>query len=210
MEGTMTEFSFVMTIFFLLLGPVKIIPAFAAMTRDADASYRRRLAVWGTVFAAVICGLVALLTKEFVTKYQLSLPAFQIIGGIILLVSALRSIFPRDEGAGSPDGARSARQAALAPLASPIIVTPAGIAAIMVFVVLEPRGSGGMDSIVLALAIVMALDLLVMLLDAYLVRIPGVMIALRLLGSILVVVQGALAVQAIIYALMNLGLVARQ
>jgi hypothetical protein len=67
-----------------------------------------------------------------------------------------------------------------------------------------------MDSIVLALAIVMALNLLVMLLDAYLVRIPGVMIALRLLGSILVVVQGALAVQAIIYALMNLGLVARQ
>ena len=203
----MADFSFIMTIFFLLLGPVKIIPAFARITRDSELSLKRGLAIKATVLATAICAIVALLTESFVDKYQLSLPAIQITGGLILLISALTTLFPRRESSAPVGKQPSAWQLAMSPMATPVIVTPAGIAAIMIFVLLTERGAeqapGGYQVIFLALAIVMALNFLVMYVNDLILRIPGLLLVLQLFGSVLVVVQGALAVQALLYGYHN-------
>ena len=199
--------AFVTTIFFLLLGPIKIIPAFARLTRDTDPGFKRDLTLMGTLFATVICGVVILLAENFVAKYQLSLPAVQITGGLILLISALYSIFPRNEVEATASEPRTALQVALSPLASPVIVTPAGIAAIMVFVLLSTQISGGFQTIVTALAVVMVLNLLVMLFNSAILKIPGLMLVLQLMGTVLIVVQVALAVQVLIYGLRGVGLI---
>lgn len=209
-EGLMTDFSFVMTMFFLLLGPIKIIPAFARLTRDAEPHFKRDVAVKATLFAAVICAIVALLTGNFVAKYQLSLPAIQITGGLILLLAALSSIFPRRETTTAPGKRPSALQLALSPMASPVIVTPAGIAAIMVIVLLTAHDPGSNRMIATALAIVMVLNFLVMFFNDLIVRFPGLTVVLQLFGVVLVVVQVALAVQAMIYAFTRLGVFVQQ
>ena len=56
----MEEFSFVFTIFFMLLGPIKLIPSFAGLTRGADARFKRDVAIRGVVIAAALCVFVAL------------------------------------------------------------------------------------------------------------------------------------------------------
>jgi multiple antibiotic resistance protein len=199
----MTDFSFVMTIFFLLVGPVKIIPAFARITRDADLSVKRGLAIKATVLATAICAIVALFTRNFVDKYHLSLPAIQITGGLILLISALTTLFPRRASSAPVSKQPGDWQLAMSPLATPVIVTPAGIAAIMIFVLLAERGAdqtpGGFQAILVALAIVMALNFLVMYFNDPILKIPGLLPALQLFGSVLVVVQGALAVQVLLF-----------
>jgi hypothetical protein len=55
----MEQFSFVFTIFLLLLGPVKLIPPFAGLTRGADSRFKRSVEVWGTIIASALCAFVA-------------------------------------------------------------------------------------------------------------------------------------------------------
>lgn len=203
----MTDFSFKMTIFFLLLGPVKIIPAFARLTRGADSGYKRTAAVWAAVFATVICAIVVLQARSFASQYQLSVPALELSGGIILLLSALALIFPRPEPDVAAVDRPSAVRLGLSPLATPIVVTPAGVAAIMVFVLLAAGNPAALRSIGTAIAIVMVLNFLVMFFIDLVLKLPGLMLVLQMLGSILAVVQVALAVQEFINAFARLGLV---
>jgi multiple antibiotic resistance protein len=126
---------------------------------------------------------------------------------LILLISALNAIFPRPESAPPAVESRSALQLALSPLASPVIVTPAGIAAIIVFELLAAQIPGGDRTIVTSLAVVMVLNFLVMFFNGAIVKIPGLGLALQLLGTVLVVVQVALAVQVLLISLEALGLV---
>ena len=41
----MEQFSFIFTIFFMLLGPVKLIPSFGGLTRGADRQFKRDVAI---------------------------------------------------------------------------------------------------------------------------------------------------------------------
>ncbi len=201
----MIDFSFAMTIFFLLLGPVKVIPPFARLTRDADGPFKRNAAVKAAVFAVIICALVVMLSQILVAKYHLGIPALQITMGLILLLSALGAIFPRREAQPAAGKRPTATQLALSPLASPVIVTPAGVAAVMVAVLLGAGDPGSLRTIAIALAMVMALNLVVMLFNDQILKIPGLLLVLQLLGTVLVVVQVALAVQELIYAFTRLG-----
>jgi multiple antibiotic resistance protein len=88
-----------------------------------------------------------------------------------------------------------------------VIVTPAGIAAIIVFELLAAQIPGSERTIVTSLAVVMALNFLVMFFNGAIVKIPGLGLGLQLLGTVLVVVQVALAVQVLLISLEALGLV---
>jgi multiple antibiotic resistance protein len=132
------EFSFVITIFFLLLGPIKIIQPFARLTRSAEPRFKQNVALRAALCATVICAAVFLLAENFVANYHLSVPALQIAAGLILLISALNLIFPRPQGSATAGKEGTAFQLALSPLATPVIVTPARVAAIMVFVLARP------------------------------------------------------------------------
>ena len=56
----MEQLAFIFTTFFMLLGPVKLIPAFAGLTQGADIQFKRSVAIRGTVIAAALCVFVAL------------------------------------------------------------------------------------------------------------------------------------------------------
>lgn len=203
----MIDYAFVMTIFVMLLGPIKVIPQFARMTKASPAADKRKLALLGFVFATMICALVAFLSQSFVAKYHLSIAAIQLAGGAILLLSALNGIFPKALSAPSTAPEGPSVQMALSPLASPVIVTPAGIAAIMVFVLLAGNDPAPFQQVLWALGIVMLMNLVVMLLIDPILKIPGIMVALQLAGVFLLVVQVALAFQVMIYSFARLGLV---
>lgn len=205
----MIDASFVLTIFFLLLGPIKILAPFARLTRDAEPRFGRELAVRGTLAATVICALVVVLSETFVANYRLSVDAVRITGGVILLISALKAVFPRGESSAASDAPRPPRQLAISPLATPVIVTPAGIAAMMLFVLLAEQIPGGYQTIVGGLVAVMVLNFLVMFFNHPIVKLPGLMVGLQLVGTVLTVVQVALAVQVLLAVFRALGLLGR-
>lgn len=206
----MPEFVYVMTYFFLLLGPKKLVPAFAWLTRDAEPGYRRKAALYATLFATLLCAVIALLTNLWAAKYHLSLPSVQITAGLILIIWSLDTIFRPSQAADEEGETGSAVQLALSPLATPTIVTPAGVAAIMVtilFASAAPDSEKIYASAAIALAVVMALNFLTMYFIEVITSAAWLLPVLRVLGAVLVVVQAAFGVQVMLNGLAGLGVI---
>jgi multiple antibiotic resistance protein len=203
----MEQFSFILTIFFMVLGPVKIIPAFAGLTRGADGRFKRSVAIRGAVIASVICTFVALAGGTLLGKYRISLDAVRIAGGLVLLIAALQVIFQKAHASSPISGKPTALQLAASPVAVPMIVPYAGVAAILICMILAPEYPGMTQAIAICLAIMMVLDFLVMYFIDRVMKTPGLMLVLTMLGSVLVFVQAALAINMILTALKSLGVI---
>jgi multiple antibiotic resistance protein len=199
------QFSFVFTIFFMLLGPLKLIPAFAGLTRGAEVRFKRDVAIRATTIALVLCAFVALAGGTLLGKYRISLEALRMGGGLVLLISALLVIFQKAQPPSPGPGTPTALQLAASPLAVPIIVPPAGVAAILIFMMLAPQYPGMMQAVAICLATIMVLDYLVMAFIDQILKTPGLALVLTVLGSVLVFVQVCLGLQMILVALTSLG-----
>ena len=203
----MEQFSFIFTIFFMLLGPIKLIPSFAGLTRGADARFKRDVAVRGVVIASALCVFVALAGGTLLGKYRISLDAVRIAGGLVLLISALQVIFRKTESSSPSSDKPAAMQLAVSPVAVPMIVPYAGVAAILICMAHAPQYPGVTQSVAIALAIMMVLDFLMMYFIDQVVKTPGLAIILSVLGSVLVFVQAALAINMMLVALRSLGVI---
>lgn len=199
--------AFVLTVFFLTLGPIKIIPAFAKLTQSMSPQFKREVAVKGILVAAGICLYVALLGRNILRMYEISLEALTIAGGLVLLLSALKSIFPSVQLPNPNPTQPTAMQLAISPVAAPIVVSPVGIASILIFVMLIPRYPGMILVIAKALVVMLILDFLVMFFIDSILKITGLIMALQVLSSVLVFIQVALAVEAILKAMQGLGVI---
>jgi len=201
----MEEFSFVFTIFFMLLGPIKLIPSFAGLTRGADARFKRDVAVRGVVIASALCVFVALAGGTLLGKYRISIDALRIAGGLVLLIAALQVIFQKAQPSSPGSGTPTAIQLAASPVAVPSIVPPAGVAVILLFMMAAPQYPGITQAVAICLVTMMVLDFLVMYFIDRVMKTPGLMIVLTVIGSVLVFVQVGLAIEIILTALKNLG-----
>jgi len=204
----MERTSFIFTVLFLLLGPLKVIPGFLKATRGTDAKFKREVAFKSFLVAAAVVAVVTLLGQTLLQKYGISLESVKLACGLVLLISALRAMFPVPEEGAEADGPKpTAMQLAIKPLAVPVIVTPAGIAALLIFGVVAGTHPGMEITLAWMLAVIMALDLLVMLTCDWLARIPGVLLVLVVLGFVIVFIQVALAIETIVGGLRGLGVV---
>lgn len=201
--------TFVFTIFFLTLGPIKIISAFGKLTQGMTLKFKREVAIKGILIALAICFYVVLLGEGILKKYQISLESLEIAGGIVLLLSALKVIFLGPQPINSATSGSSALQLAISPVASPIIVPPIGVAAILIFVMLAPRHPGMELVIAKALLLILVLDFLVMFFIDQILKVPGLMLVLQVFGSVLIFVQVALAIEVILDAFKSLGVFTR-
>jgi len=201
----MDRISFVFTVFFMLLGPIKLIASFSGLMREADVRFKRDVAIRGTVIAAALCVFVALTGESLLAKYRISIDAVRVSGGLVLLIAALQAIFVKPQASRPSPGTPTALQLAASPVAVPNIVPPAGIAAILIFTMLAPQYPGMIQAVAICLAIILVLDFLVMYFIDLVVKTPGLMIFLAVLGSVLVFVQVSLAIQMMLVALTHLG-----
>jgi len=198
----------VFTILFLMLGPFKIIGPFLTATRGAEPRLTRRIAVLATMFAALALLLAGALGDVFLRKYGIPLPILALAGGIILFLVALRTVleqFAPQEPHSEGDGVRprAAARVAMSPLAFPAIVTPYGIAALIVFLSLSQSLEGRLTIGAVVIAI-MVLNLVVMLVARPLQTVLS--IVMPVFGAVLGVVQVALGLAVINNALHNLGI----
>jgi len=203
----MDSYAFVFTILFMLLGPIKTIGPFAAATQDVDVPFQRAVAIRATLIAAALMAFVVLSGGNLLGKYQISAEALAIAGGLVLLLAALRTMFD-----GPPVHAKVRADAppmkvAVSPIVHPIIVTHAGVAAILIFAMAAPRYPGMMQMIVVSLGIILVLNFIAMYFNRFIVGVGPVMLALQLLGAVLVFIQAALAIDTMLTGFKGLGLV---
>lgn len=121
---------------FFVVDPIAVVPLFVAMTPDDDRAKRARTATRACLVAAVVLGGFALGGGLVFKALGLTLPAFQIAGGILLLMTALDELQTRTPSTrtSAPELAEGAAKddISIVPLAMPLLAGPGAIATVMV------------------------------------------------------------------------------
>ncbi len=189
-------------VLFVVVEPVSLVPMFAALTVDGDNAYRRRVALKATVLSTGILIAFALGGQWLLNALGISVPAFKIGGGVLLLLLSIDMVFARRSGMRSTtvreqDEARVREDISVFPLAFPLIAGP-GALATLVLVAGEVSGNTALlAGLIGVIVVLMVLVLVLMLLSGLVMRVLGVTganMVSRIFGVILV----ALAIQYLV------------
>ena len=197
----------IFTFLFVMLGPIRLLGPFAQRTRGIDPMTVRRIAWWAFVVASVLAVGSGFVGRTLLQNWQVSHGALQLAGGLVFLLVALQQLLERYEPAlqTSPPPLPGDPFSAACRLVFPMLLTPYGIAAVIAL--LESSPDAAQTSVVIGLLmLVMILDLVAMLLAGRLL-VGVTVILLQVVGSVLAVLQVALAIQFILRGLGTLGLV---
>jgi multiple antibiotic resistance protein len=180
----------------VVVDPIGLVPMFLALASDRSASDRRRLAKRAVLTAGAILLAFALGGSWLLKVLGISLGAFQVAGGILLLWIAVRMVFAEHqrETAAEEAEARSRADISVFPLAIPIIAGPGSMASIMILVGESREVAAGRLAVLGTTGAVLALCYVALRLSEPLVKLlgqTGVNVVTRVLGMLL----AALAVQ---------------
>ncbi len=118
-----------------LVDPPGTVPAFIALTSRFTPEKRRRTALVASVAATLILMGFAAVGNVIFRVLGLTLPAFQIAGGLVLFVVALDMIRAQRSTQETPDDLEeksAAAEVAIAPLAIPMLAGPAALSTVTV------------------------------------------------------------------------------
>jgi multiple antibiotic resistance protein len=187
-----------------IIDPIGMMPLTMSTTVDCDLERRARIVDQAVIVAGIVMLVMGIVGPAVLEYLGITLPAFTIAGGILLLLIAIDMLFARPTGARSTPQERTepSENPAVFPLAVPMIAGPGTIASVLLLVNLS-RGDPQRYLIVfLAYAAALAITWLCMRGAArYMHRIgtTGIHVVSRLLGIML----AALAVQFMINGLLK-------
>src|SRR5438270_4691248 len=121
---------------FFLVDPFAALPTFLAVTAGAYARRRRTMAWKASVTALAVLSAFAVAGQYIFKMFGITLPAFEIAGGVILLLIGLDMLeakrSPTQESSGDTEAAASKEDAGIVPLGIPMLAGPGAIASVMV------------------------------------------------------------------------------
>jgi multiple antibiotic resistance protein len=132
---------------FVIMDPPGTIPVFLALTSGNEAAQRSRAAWQAVVVSFGVIVAFALFGRQILTYLNISLPALQCAGGLLLLLVALELLTGREKDPASDEDVNIA----MVPLGTPLLAGPGAIVAIMVFV---GRVHSGPDLVAVAAGVV--------------------------------------------------------
>ena len=199
---------------FFLVDPFAAIPSFLAITESADPPRRRRMARKGALTCFIVLTCFALGGQLIFRMFGITLPAFEVAGGLILLLIGLDMLqakrSPTQEALGDKEEAAHKEDAGIVPLGIPMLAGPGAISSVMVLVGQVPRLWHWEMGAILGSIGITSLASYWVLAGAGRVRQvmgeTGIRILVRIMGLLLV----ALAMQFFVNGLTDLGLIARQ
>lgn len=200
----------IFTFFVLMLGPIKVLVPFVKMTKGTDAGFRRKLALRASLISTIGSLAAAFMGKNILKNWHVSISALMLTAGIILFLVALQMVMQKYSHTYQDEGASFTPSLAMAvsPLSFPTIVTPYGVA-ILIILMVTAQDNARQIGVIGVLLVVMALNLLTMLFAHKILKFIGV-ITLQILGNVLGVLQVALGVEIILLTLMKLGVIVSQ
>lgn len=203
------SFAEIFTFFSLMLGPIKVLVPFVKMTKDTDAKFRRKLALRAALISTIICLVAAFMGQRALKAWHISIPAIMLAGGIILFLVALQMVMQIYPSSSRHEATPPipALAMAVSPLSFPTIVTPYGIA-ILIILMATAQDATRQMGIISALVAIMILNLLAMLFAHTILKFIGV-ITLQILGSVLGVLQVALGIEMILQTLIKMGVISK-
>jgi multiple antibiotic resistance protein len=133
-----------------MVNPLAVVPSFVALTEDASRKIRASVAFVASIACIVVLTTFLLAGNYVFQFFGITVPAFQIMGGIIFLANALRTLIVDDRRSFNAGGEKRMEDSdvqraeldpasiAVVPLAVPMLSGPGAITSVMVLVNLYP------------------------------------------------------------------------
>jgi multiple antibiotic resistance protein len=190
------------------MGPIKMLLVYISMTQGMDQELRRQIAK-RIVLVAGSVGVALFILGAFLQQIlHFSIGALNIIGGLILLILALRMVMGGGGGASAGEEEADPMSLAVSPLAIPLTLNPVGIVSLVV-ASSEVTDMPSSIAVVVLIGVVMLIDLGILYLSDRVA--PFLSKALvDLLEVVLGILLGALAVQLMLNGLAELGTITMQ
>jgi multiple antibiotic resistance protein len=196
---------------FFLVDPFAALPTFLAVTAGQDNAKRVKTARKASLTAFVVLSTFALAGTYIFKLFGISLPAFEIAGGIILLLIGLDMLEAKrsatQETGGEAEAAVSKDDAGIVPMGIPMLAGPGAITSVMVLVG-QAQSKWQMAAIFGAIALTALICWLVLGSATKVASVlgeTGIRILIRVMGLLLV----ALAVQYFVNGFADLGVLER-
>jgi len=191
----------------VVIDPIGLTPMFVALTQGMTTHARRSIALRACIVAIGLLTLFGLLGDKVLGFIGISMPAFQISGGILLFLTALDMLFERRskrrQGQASED--EPADDPSVFPLAMPLIAGPGAMTAMILLASAPGNGWADMLAVHLVMAGVILVVFTLFLAAGLLERAlgpTGINVVTRLLGMLL----AALSVQFVLDGMRAVGL----
>lgn len=199
---------------FFLVDPFAAIPAFLAITESADPVRRKRMARKGALTCFIVLTGFALCGQLIFRMFGITLPAFEVAGGLILLLIGLDMLqakrSPTQEAHGDTEEAAAKEDAGIVPLGIPMLAGPGAISSVMVLVGQVPSlWDWEMGAILGSITITCLVTYWVLASASQVRRVmgdTGIRILVRVMGLLLV----ALAMQFFVNGLTDLGMIPKR
>ena len=197
---------------FFLVDPFAAIGSFLAITAGADEARRKRMARKGAITCFIVLTSFALAGRLIFKMFGITLPAFEVAGGLILLLIGLDMLeakrSPTQEATEDTEEASHKEDAGIVPLGIPMLAGPGAISSVMVLVG-QVTTLWQMIAILGCIAFTAFVSFLVLSGASRVRRLlgdTGIRILVRIMGLLLV----ALAMQFFVNGLTDLGVIAHQ
>ncbi|GMV57809.1 MarC family protein [Betaproteobacteria bacterium PRO7] len=152
------EANFVSAVVLLLLvcDPFGNVPIFISALRDVPSERRRRIILRECLIAFAVLTVFVFIGRPFLDLLGLSELSLQIGGAVVLMLVAIRMVFPSPEGVyGQPPGG----EPFIVPLAVPALAGPSALATVLLLVSRDPQRTWAW---VAAIAVVMAVSAVIL------------------------------------------------
>jgi len=207
------DLQFIATAFttaFTIIDPLGMVPLSLAVTASNMPAERHAIVTRAVIVAGAIIFVMALVGRAIFAYLGITLPAFTIAGGILLFLIAVDMLFARRTGTKQTDEetreAAASGNAAVFPLAVPMIAGPGTIATVLVLTNLAQSNTLRLLVIFFAYAVALFATWLAMQAGTLILKAvgtTGIHVATRLLGILL----AALAVQFVLNGIVQTGFV---
>ena len=188
-----------------MVNPLAVVPSFIALTVNIPRSTRMNVAFVAGIACTIVMAFFFIAGNYLFAFFGITVPAFQIMGGVLFLTTALRSLLTEDRRA--PGEKRMIEEdvekadvdpssIAIVPLAVPMLSGPGAITSVMVLVNLYPKFDQKI-AVLVAIAAVGAVSWIVLLGAVPLSRVMGDR-GRAVFSKIMALLLGAIGIQFII------------
>jgi multiple antibiotic resistance protein len=198
-----SSLSSIATILFMTIGPLKIIPAFVKLTYQSEPDVVKKLALRAFALSTSAIVVVAVASQNLLDKYNMTLSALIAAAGIVLFLISINMVlsqYATNKSNNVSVPPENPLTALISPLTFPTILTPHGIALVMIFMSIAQQVDHNANQILGLIMIVMIFNLICMLYAKQILNFlkPTV---LQVLGLVLGIIQLALAINYILGAI---------
>jgi multiple antibiotic resistance protein len=188
-----------------MVNPFAVVPSFIALTENCPRATRASVALVASIACVIVLAVFYVAGNYLFDFFGITVAAFQIMGGILFLTTALRSLVSEDRRASGEKrmidqdvekAEFDPTSIAIVPVAVPMLSGPGAITSVMVLVNLYPK-LDQKAAVLIAIAAVGAVSWLVLLAAVPLSRIMGDR-GRAVFSKIMALLLGAIGVQFII------------